>query len=84
MCCFAGAVYHTVSPSSWHADFSFVATAQQPISSFQCQAAFQLSPGAAGTVANASCTPRNELFYDLYGAGDFLNVSGIFERLLVP
>ncbi|WIA10507.1 hypothetical protein OEZ85_010696 [Tetradesmus obliquus] len=68
-----GAVYHTVSPSSWHADFSFVATAQQPISSFQCQAAFQLSPGAAGTVANASCTPRNELFYDLYGAGDPLN-----------
>uniref|UniRef100_A0A383WPE6 PhoD-like phosphatase metallophosphatase domain-containing protein n=1 Tax=Tetradesmus obliquus TaxID=3088 RepID=A0A383WPE6_TETOB len=68
-----GAVYHTVSPSSWHADFSFVATAQQPISSFQCQAAFQLSAGAAGTVANASCTPRNELFFDLYGAGDPLN-----------
>eukprot|EP00882_Tetradesmus_deserticola_P017575 GHRQ01018826.1.p1 GENE.GHRQ01018826.1~~GHRQ01018826.1.p1 ORF type:complete len:363 (+),score=104.54 GHRQ01018826.1:629-1717(+) len=76
-----GAVYHTVGPSLWHADYSFVATAQEPTSEFECQAAFELSPGGAIAITNASCTPRNELFFDLYGDGDPLNVSACGGRL---
>jgi hypothetical protein len=31
-------------------------------------------------VANASCTPRGQLFFDLYGAGDPLNVSSVHSN----
>jgi hypothetical protein len=72
-----------VSPNIWHADFSFVTTAQQPDSSFDCQASFNLAPGAAGAVKNATCTSRSELFFDLYGAGDPLNVSVLWCIILL-
>ncbi|KAF6253147.1 PhoD-like phosphatase-domain-containing protein [Scenedesmus sp. NREL 46B-D3] len=68
-----GAVYHTVTPRRWHADYSFVETAMEPTSSFECRDAFELAPGTAGRVTNATCTPRRQLFFDLYGAGDPLN-----------
>jgi hypothetical protein len=74
--CFAGAIYHTVTPSLWHADISFVDTKDQPNSPGACRAAFELSPGTPGQVRNASCTPPGQLFRDLYGVDDPLNVRG--------
>ena len=69
-----GSIYHTVSPRLWHADLSFVSTANEPISAFDCQTAFELVPGSANELRNATCTPRPELFFDLYQQGDPLQV----------
>eukprot|EP00879_Flechtneria_rotunda_P008895 GHRR01009315.1.p1 GENE.GHRR01009315.1~~GHRR01009315.1.p1 ORF type:complete len:400 (+),score=144.76 GHRR01009315.1:910-2109(+) len=72
-----GAVFHTVALHLWHADYSFVDTTQELNSQFDCQAAFELRPGAANQVVNASCTPRAQLFYELYGPQDPLQTSAI-------
>lgn len=64
-----------MNSSLWHADYSFVDTEDQPNSSFACQAAFQLLAGQAREVRNASCTPTAQLFFQLHGPGDPLNVS---------
>ena len=69
-----GSIYHTASPQLWHADLSFVNTATEPVSDFDCEAAFELVPGSASELKNATCTPRAELFFDLYQQGDPLQV----------
>lgn len=80
--CFAGAVIHTVGPSAWHADYNFVDTVDQPTSGFNCQAAFELSAGAASSVRKGSCTGFEQLFFGLYGSGDPLDVSSCWAAIL--
>lgn len=79
-----GAVYHTVSNTTWHAEYWYIDDATVPEASWSCEAAFDIAAGSPGCAANASCTPASQMFYALGSAADPLQASGASSDAAVP